>query len=86
MAVIVPVTEMRDTTNFSKLCRESNEPVFVTKNGYGDFVCMNMNLYEETIGKLNIQKKIYEGMNEMKSGKVIDGEKFMKEFMGKYGK
>lgn len=86
MAVIVPVTEMRNTTNFSKLCRNSNEPVFVTKNGYGDFVCMNMNLYEEIIGRIDTQKKILDGMDEMKKGKMIDGEKFMKEFLNKYGK
>lgn len=86
MSIIVPVTEMRDTNKFSKICRESKEPVFVTKNGYGDFVCMNMELYEETMGKIDVQKKIYEGLNEMKAGKVIDGPSFLKDFMEKYEK
>lgn len=84
MGIIVPVTEMRDTTNFSKLCRESREPIFVTKNGYGDMVCMNIDLYEESIGRLDVQKKIFEGMNNVKNDRIIDGPTFMKEFMEKW--
>ena len=52
MATIVPVTEMRDTNKFTEKCKKSNEPIFVTKNGYGDIVCMSMELYESMLEKI----------------------------------
>ena len=86
MATIVPVTEMRDTNKFTEKCKNSNEPIFVTKNGYGDIVCMSMELYEALFEKINTQKQIYEGMLQMKKGEVIDGKTFLKDFMEIYGK
>lgn len=84
--MIVPVTEMRDTNKFAEKCKNSKEPIFITKNGYGDLVCMSMQLYEELIEKADIQSKLYEGIKEMNEGKVIDGKEFIKTLMEKYGK
>ena len=86
MALIVPVTEMRDTNKFSEKCKNSNEPIFVTKNGYGDLVCMSIQLYEEMIGKTDVQRKLYEGIKQLNEGKVIDGEDFINTLTEKYGK
>ena len=33
---IIPIRDMRDTTKISEMCHSSEEPIFVTKNGYGD--------------------------------------------------
>ena len=86
MAIIVPVTEMRDTNKFTEKCKNSKEPVFVTKNGYGDLVCMSIELYEELIEKADVQKKLYQGIQEMNEGKLIDGKEFIQTLNERYGK
>ena len=47
---------------------------------------MSIHVYEEMVEKLDIQKKIYEGIKEIHKGKVIDGQTFIKTLMEKYGK
>lgn len=46
MPKIIPITDLRNTTEISKICHEKDEPVFITKNGYGDLVIMSMEAYE----------------------------------------
>lgn len=50
MAIIIPIKEMKNTANISKLCNDSDEPVYVTKNGYGDLVVMSQDCFD---GKYN---------------------------------
>lgn len=38
---IRPISDLRDTNEISRLCHESNEPIFVTRNGYSDLVIMS---------------------------------------------
>lgn len=42
MPKIIPIRDLKKTSEISLLCRESDEPIFVTKNGYGDMVIMSM--------------------------------------------
>lgn len=46
MPQIRPITDLRNTTEISELCHARREPVFITKNGYGDLVIMSMETYE----------------------------------------
>ena len=38
MPQIVPIKELKNTNRISQMCHESQEPIYVTKNGYGDMV------------------------------------------------
>ena len=50
MALIRPCADLRNNYNeISKLCHATNEPIYITKNGYGDMVIMSMESYESTI-------------------------------------
>lgn len=40
-----PITDLRNTNEISKQCHESNEPIFITKNGYDDLVVMSSEAY-----------------------------------------
>ena len=42
MPVIKPITDLRNTNEISELCHKQQQPVFITKNGYGDLVVMSM--------------------------------------------
>lgn len=47
MPRIIPIRDLKNTTHISQMCKESKEPIFVTKNGYGDMVVMSLEAYEE---------------------------------------
>ena len=49
MPRIIPIKELKNTSEISALCHETDEPVFITKNGFGDLVIMSMETYEKTI-------------------------------------
>ncbi len=51
MPQIIPIKELKNTSEISEMCHDSNEPIYVTKNGYGDMVIMSIELYEQTIEK-----------------------------------
>lgn len=46
MKKIIPIRDLRNTTEISKKCNELNEPIFVTKNGYEDLVIMSSKCFE----------------------------------------
>ena len=41
MPEIIPIRDLKNTNAISQRCHETAEPIFVTKNGYGDMVIMN---------------------------------------------
>ena len=58
MPQIIPIKELKDTTKISELCHASSEPIYITKNGYGDMVVMSMETYEATIRRDQIYKEL----------------------------
>ena len=63
-------TDLRNNYNdISAFCRESREPVFITKNGQGDLAIMSMETYEMLIGKLELYQLLDEGRAASKAGR-----------------
>lgn len=56
MYKIIPITDLRNTNEISKLCNKDDRPVIVTKNGYSDLVIMSLKAYERLEG-LEIKKE-----------------------------
>ena len=54
MPQIIPIRDMKNTSKISQMCHASDEPIFITKNGYGDMVIMSMKMYEEKMFMLGI--------------------------------
>ena len=71
MPVIKPITDLRNTNEISELCHKQQQPVFITKNGYGDLVVMSIETYEELLGASYIDKTIYEAEKEVEEGGVL---------------
>lgn len=46
MPQIRPITDLRNTNETSEICHAKMEPIFITKNGYGDLVIMSLETYE----------------------------------------
>ncbi|TYQ13382.1 UNVERIFIED_CONTAM: prevent-host-death family protein [Acetivibrio alkalicellulosi] len=49
MPQIRPITDLRNTNEISDICHAKMEPVFITKNGYGDLVIMSIETYEQLL-------------------------------------
>lgn len=64
MPQIRPITDLRNTTEISEACHASREPLFITKNGYGDLVVMSIEAYEEMVRTLETDKAIAEAETE----------------------
>lgn len=83
---ILPVNELKNTANIMKTCKESDVPIVITKNGYGEAVMMSLKLYEEMFAKLQAAALINAGLDEIESGaKPVSGEEFFNNMKAKYG-
>lgn len=85
MPQIRPITDLRNTTEISELCHNTTEPIFITKNGYGDMVVMSNETYEDIIAKTDLFKKIMVGWKQIQNGEVVDGDEFFAQMREKYG-
>ena len=72
---IVPMRDLKNTVEIERLCSESGEPVFVTKNGYGRLVVMDIDYYERTMRKIDEAHLVNKGIEDYESGRVINGKK-----------
>ena len=80
---IVPIKDLKDTVGIEKKCKDG--PVFVTKNGYGRLVVMDIDYYEKLFGQIEEAAFVNQGIKDVKEGKTADGEEFLKEARKKYG-
>lgn len=81
------IIPMRDLKNIEveRRCAEENGPVFVTKNGYGRLVVMDIEYYEKTMRKMDEAKSILDGLKDAKSGNTVDGDTAISNIRSKYG-
>lgn len=71
MPVIRPSSDLRNKyIEISDFCHKFNEPVFITKNGQGDLAVMSIETYEKLVGKFELYKLLYEGIDAMEKKKV----------------
>ena len=87
MIEIRPIKDLRDTTEISRLCEESKEPIYITKNGYGHLVVMSMETYKDKLAKADLYEKLAEAENQIKNGeKLLDAEAVFESLKDMYGK
>lgn len=68
MTVIRPISELRNNFNdVATLCNEQGE-VFITRNGFGAYVLMTMDAYEEQQARLDLYQKLAEAEAQIASG------------------
>lgn len=84
MAHIIPIRDLKNTAAISQMCNESNEPIYVTKNGYGDMVIMSMKTYQERMRILDIYERLAKAEDEIAEGKVVDARSNLKALREKY--
>ena len=85
MPRIIPIRDLKDTAAISQMCSESKEPIYITKNGYGDMVLMSMKAYEERMMMLDVYARLAAAEDEVQAGKVTDARASLRELRQKHG-
>ena len=74
MPQIIPIKDLKNTSEISDMCHKMEEPIYVTKNGYGDMVIMSMESYETMMGKFNLYRDIEISEKQIEAGQVKDAK------------
>jgi PHD/YefM family antitoxin component YafN of YafNO toxin-antitoxin module len=85
MPQIIPIKDLKNTSEISELCHRSNEPIYITKNGYGDMVIMSMDIYENSMRQLNIYRELELSERQIKEGKTLDAKVSLASMRERYG-
>lgn len=85
MPQIRPITDLRNTSEISDACHARREPVFITKNGYGDLVVMSIETYEEMLDCIATDKAIADAVQEIAAGgQLLDAKEALGALRRKY--
>jgi len=85
MATIIPIRDLKDTAKVSKMCHESEEPIYITKNGYGDMVLMSMEAYEKLASIAKTDAAIREAEAEFaETGELLDAREALTQLRRKH--
>ncbi len=86
MAQIRPCADLRNNYNeISRICHETNEPVYITKNGFSDLVILSNTSYEALSQKASKaeEERIDELVAKHFNEHYADFEEFKKDFFSK---
>lgn len=85
MPQIIPIRDLKKTSEISDMCHKSEEPIYITKNGYGDMVIMSMETYEKNMRKYLKYKDLEISEKEVEEGKVKEAKSALQGMRAKYG-
>lgn len=85
MPQIIPIKDLKNTSDISEMCHKLDEPIFITKNGYGDMVIMSIEKYESTKKQIAMYKEIEISEKQIEAGQLKDARKALEEMREKYG-
>ena len=81
MPQIIPIKDLKNTSEISDMCKKTKEPIYITKNGYGDMVIMSMKTYDEYMLRQEIYQKLSAAEEDFHSGDVTDAEESLQNFL-----
>ena len=84
MPQIIPIRDLKNTGAISQLCHDSNEPIYITKNGYGDMVIMSMKMYEDMLYMQSVYNRLADSEADIASGKKTNAKASLRRVREKY--
>ncbi|SHK00994.1 type II toxin-antitoxin system Phd/YefM family antitoxin [Hespellia stercorisuis] len=85
MPQIIPIKDLKNTSEISEMCHRAEEPIYITKNGYGDMVIMSMENYENTIHRFNVYRELEISEKQITEGRTKDARSSLSFMRAKYG-
>lgn len=68
MIIKASATLRNDYTTISNMAKETNEPIYITKNGEGDLVLMSIDAFERREQILELRAKVLQAEQERMDG------------------
>lgn len=68
-----------DYNEISQYCKNTDEPVFITKNGKGDLAVMSMEAYDNIVAREELYFQLRKGLDEIAAGQSIPLENVVSE-------
>ncbi len=85
MPTIRPSSDLRNSYNqISEYCNTYNEPVYITKNGKGDLVVMDINTYEKLVGRFELSILLDQGLEDVIEKNYKNADEFFDKLEGRY--
>lgn len=81
---IIPIRDLKDTVEIERLCAKENGPVFVTKNGYGRLVVMDIDYYQDLMDQIHEASVILEGLKDVQNNNLVDGKQTLDDLKEKH--
>ena len=85
MPQIIPIKDLKNTSEISDMCHKAEEPIYITKNGYGDMVIMSMEIYEDTMRRLSMYQDIEISEKQIENSQIKDAKTALAGMRAKYG-
>ena len=85
MPSIIPIRDLKNTSEISEKCHAADEPIFITKNGYGDMVIMSIEAYEKTMWLQNVYSGLDHAEEQIRNGEVRNADTSLQALHEKYG-
>ena len=85
MPQIIPIKDLKNTSEISEMCHKAEEPIYITKNGYGDMVIMSMENYEEMIHKRSVYRELEISEQQITEGRTKEARSSLSSMREKYG-
>ena len=84
MPHIIPIKDLKNTSEISDLCHKTDEPIYITKNGYGDMVIMSMEIFESTMRQLSMYRDIEISEKQIENGQIKGARTSLAGMRNKY--
>ncbi len=81
---IIPIRDLKNTSRISEMCKQTNEPIFITKNGYSDMVVMSIDTYEEKLSMLEVYRELAISEEQFRDGKFRDAKEALSDIRKKH--
>ena len=75
MALIRPSADLRNHyKEISELCKQTNQPVYITVNGREDTALVSSSLIDELYQTIKLMQEINQGLSDVSNGKLVSLE------------
>lgn len=86
MPQVISSTVLRNSYNeVSERCKNSTEPLFVTKNGKGDLAIMGIDSYEHLSARIEFYEFLMQGHRDVEHGRTLDAHEASKAIRAELG-
>lgn len=83
MTMIRPSADIRNNyPELSRVCKETGQPIYITVNGKGDTALISIEALDELYSRIELYRKLSEGLRDIDDGKTKTHEEVFAKFRG----